>query len=191
MVTIQRYSYHTTAHCIIYYIHITYNLTNRVSVKKLSSIFSTVTVRAISQLFKIDLNSRIVNISDNFRSVCKLFQEEGAAFFFGQVPSLILGPTFLKHCVSVGHVFFNFYTCMYWDCLGVFCLTGEPLILHCDAVTNSKAGVTLIYWLVNGSFPEDISSSGRIEESAQWVLWLLYQHLNGNYHITAALCPFK
>ncbi|XP_060941914.1 interleukin-1 receptor accessory protein-like [Limanda limanda] len=44
---------------------------------------------------------------------------------------------------------------------------GEPLILHCDAVTNSKDGVTLIYWLINGSFPEDIPSSDRIVESEQ------------------------
>ncbi|XP_053296929.1 interleukin-1 receptor accessory protein [Pleuronectes platessa] len=44
---------------------------------------------------------------------------------------------------------------------------GEPLILDCDAVTNSKDGVTLIYWLVNGSFPEDIPSRDRIIESDQ------------------------
>ncbi|XP_034461826.1 interleukin-1 receptor accessory protein-like isoform X1 [Hippoglossus hippoglossus] len=47
---------------------------------------------------------------------------------------------------------------------------GEPLILHCDAVTNSKDGVTLIYWLINGSFPEEIPSRDRIVELDQSTL---------------------
>ncbi|XP_023260464.1 interleukin-18-binding protein isoform X1 [Seriola lalandi dorsalis] len=47
---------------------------------------------------------------------------------------------------------------------------GEPLVLHCDALTNCKDGVTLIYWLVNGSFPEDTPSSGGIVESEESTL---------------------
>nr|XP_019941199.1 PREDICTED: interleukin-1 receptor accessory protein-like [Paralichthys olivaceus] len=47
---------------------------------------------------------------------------------------------------------------------------GEPLILHCDAFTNNKDGVTLIYWLINGSFPEERSSSDRIVELEQSTL---------------------
>ncbi|KAM6911704.1 interleukin-1 receptor accessory protein-like isoform 2-T2 [Lycodopsis pacificus] len=46
---------------------------------------------------------------------------------------------------------------------------GEQLFLHCEAFTNSK-DVTLIYWLVNGSFPEDLPSSGRILESEESTL---------------------
>lgn len=47
---------------------------------------------------------------------------------------------------------------------------GEPLVLHCDAFTNSEAGVTLSYWLVNGSFPEETASSGRMVESEESTL---------------------
>ncbi|XP_074467760.1 interleukin-1 receptor accessory protein-like [Sebastes fasciatus] len=43
---------------------------------------------------------------------------------------------------------------------------GERLFLHCRAYANSK-DVTLIYWLVNGSFPEDLLSSDRIVESEE------------------------
>ncbi|XP_031713209.1 interleukin-18-binding protein-like isoform X2 [Anarrhichthys ocellatus] len=46
---------------------------------------------------------------------------------------------------------------------------GEQLFLHCEAFTNCK-DVTLIYWLVNGSFPEDLLSSGRILESEESTL---------------------
>jgi len=45
------------------------------------------------------------------------------------------------------------------------CLIGEQLVLHCDAITNCDDDEALIYWLVNGSFPEDTLSHGRIEES--------------------------
>ncbi|XP_061903879.1 interleukin-1 receptor accessory protein-like isoform X1 [Entelurus aequoreus] len=41
---------------------------------------------------------------------------------------------------------------------------GQSLILHCEAVTNSEHDVTLLYWLINGSFPEDIPSNDRITE---------------------------
>lgn len=41
---------------------------------------------------------------------------------------------------------------------------GELLILHCDAFTKCDDDVTLIYWLVNDTFPEDTSSSERIIE---------------------------
>ncbi|XP_071316671.1 interleukin-1 receptor accessory protein-like [Trachinotus anak] len=47
---------------------------------------------------------------------------------------------------------------------------GETLVLHCDAFTKCEDGVTLIYWLVNGSFPEDISSNGGIVESEESTL---------------------
>ncbi|KAJ4929812.1 hypothetical protein JOQ06_018833 [Pogonophryne albipinna] len=43
---------------------------------------------------------------------------------------------------------------------------GEKLFLHCEALANCT-DVTLIYWLVNGSFPEDLLSSGRIVESEE------------------------
>ncbi|XP_068572674.1 interleukin-1 receptor accessory protein-like [Cebidichthys violaceus] len=46
---------------------------------------------------------------------------------------------------------------------------GEQLFLHCEAFTNCK-DVTLIYWLVNGTFPEDLLSSGRILESEESTL---------------------
>ncbi|KAL6098925.1 uncharacterized protein ACO6RY_17954 [Pungitius sinensis] len=41
---------------------------------------------------------------------------------------------------------------------------GEWLFLCCEAFANSK-DTTLIYWLVNGSFPEDLLSSERILET--------------------------
>lgn len=47
--------------------------------------------------------------------------------------------------------------------LDVFCLTGKQLLLHCDACADSE-DITLIYWLVNGLFPEDTHSDGRITE---------------------------
>ncbi|XP_067463919.1 interleukin-18 receptor 1-like [Thunnus thynnus] len=46
---------------------------------------------------------------------------------------------------------------------------GELLRLHCKASTNSE-DTTLIYWLVNGSFPEDTCSDGRIEETEESIL---------------------
>ncbi|XP_054586566.2 uncharacterized protein [Nothobranchius furzeri] len=39
------------------------------------------------------------------------------------------------------------------------------LVLHCDALTYADDDETLIYWLVDGSFPEDKSSHDRIVES--------------------------
>ncbi len=50
--------------------------------------------------------------------------------------------------------------------LGVLCFAGEQLVLHCEALANCD-DLTLIYWLVNGSFPEDTPSSGRIIESEE------------------------
>ncbi|KAF6728777.1 Interleukin-1 receptor accessory protein [Oryzias melastigma] len=44
---------------------------------------------------------------------------------------------------------------------------GEPLVLHCDVFTKSDMDETLIYWLVNDSFPEDTSSHDRIIESKE------------------------
>lgn len=45
--------------------------------------------------------------------------------------------------------------------------TGEQLVLHCDALTNYDDDETLIYWLINGSFPEDTLNHGRIVELNQ------------------------
>ncbi|TWW74864.1 interleukin-1 receptor type 2-like [Takifugu flavidus] len=42
--------------------------------------------------------------------------------------------------------------------------TGQQLFLYCEAFPNCAADQTLIYWLVDGSFPEDAASSGRIVE---------------------------
>ncbi|XP_012722571.2 uncharacterized protein LOC105929372 [Fundulus heteroclitus] len=42
---------------------------------------------------------------------------------------------------------------------------GEQLVLHCDALPNCDDDEALIYWLVDGSFPEDAPSSDRIIES--------------------------
>lgn len=47
--------------------------------------------------------------------------------------------------------------------LGALFLAGEQMFLHCEAFSNCDQ--TLIYWLVNGTFPEDAPSSGRIVES--------------------------
>lgn len=41
--------------------------------------------------------------------------------------------------------------------------SGKLLLLHCEAFTNQE-DVTIIYWLVNGTFPEDTDSSKRIKE---------------------------
>ncbi|KAM8898417.1 interleukin-18-binding protein-like isoform 2-T2 [Spinachia spinachia] len=49
-------------------------------------------------------------------------------------------------------------------CIKIKAHPGEWLILYCEAFANSQ-DVTLIYWLVNGSFPEDLLSSERIVES--------------------------
>lgn len=48
--------------------------------------------------------------------------------------------------------------------LDVLCFTGEQLVLHCKAFANCEDDLTLIYWLVNGSFPEETPSSSRIVE---------------------------
>ncbi|XP_041808576.1 interleukin-1 receptor accessory protein-like isoform X2 [Chelmon rostratus] len=48
--------------------------------------------------------------------------------------------------------------------------SGQQLILHCETITHCEADLTLIYWLVNGSFPEDMPSSGRIVESEESTL---------------------
>ncbi|XP_043996647.1 interleukin-18-binding protein-like [Gambusia affinis] len=42
---------------------------------------------------------------------------------------------------------------------------GEHLILRCDALPNCDEDEALIYWLVNGTFPEESPSHGRIIES--------------------------
>ncbi|XP_070699325.1 interleukin-1 receptor accessory protein-like isoform X2 [Pempheris klunzingeri] len=47
---------------------------------------------------------------------------------------------------------------------------GEELFLHCEATTHCDDDLTVIYWLVNGSFPEDMPSSGRIVESEELTL---------------------
>ncbi|XP_075343995.1 interleukin-1 receptor accessory protein-like [Odontesthes bonariensis] len=47
---------------------------------------------------------------------------------------------------------------------------GEQLLLHCDALTNCDDDEALMYWLVNGSFPEDTLSHGRIVESKESAL---------------------
>lgn len=47
---------------------------------------------------------------------------------------------------------------------------GQHLFLHCEAFANCEADMTVIYWLVNGSFPEDLPSSGRILESEESTL---------------------
>ncbi|XP_076606633.1 interleukin-1 receptor accessory protein-like [Chaetodon auriga] len=47
---------------------------------------------------------------------------------------------------------------------------GEQLFLNCTAFTHCEADLTLIYWLVNDSFPEDASSSDRIVESEESTL---------------------
>lgn len=60
----------------------------------------------------------------------------------------------------------------------VFCLTGQRLLLHCEAFANCEPDQTIIYWLINGSFPEDTPSSGRIVESEELVLSF---NLNVNY----------
>ncbi|XP_077360494.1 interleukin-1 receptor type 2-like isoform X2 [Festucalex cinctus] len=41
---------------------------------------------------------------------------------------------------------------------------GLPLVLHCDALTERGSDLTLVYWLINGSFPEDVHSNDRITE---------------------------
>lgn len=42
---------------------------------------------------------------------------------------------------------------------------GEQLLLHCDALPNCEVDEALIYWLVDGSFPEDSPSHDRIIET--------------------------
>lgn len=47
---------------------------------------------------------------------------------------------------------------------------GALLVLHCDALSNCEDDVTLIYWLVNDTFPEDTPSSNRMMESNESTL---------------------
>ncbi|XP_036974578.1 interleukin-1 receptor accessory protein-like isoform X1 [Acanthopagrus latus] len=47
---------------------------------------------------------------------------------------------------------------------------GQRLLLHCEAFANCEPDQTIIYWLINGSFPEDTPSSGRIVESEESTL---------------------
>lgn len=42
---------------------------------------------------------------------------------------------------------------------------GKQLVLHCDALPNCEVDEALIYWLVDGSFPEDSPSHDRIIET--------------------------
>ncbi|XP_034745355.1 interleukin-1 receptor type 2-like [Etheostoma cragini] len=45
---------------------------------------------------------------------------------------------------------------------------GQQLFLHCEAFANCEE--TIIYWLVNNTFPEDLLSSGRVVESDESTL---------------------
>lgn len=47
---------------------------------------------------------------------------------------------------------------------------GKQLLLHCEAFPNCDDDVSLIYWLVDGSFPEEMPSSGRIVELSESTL---------------------
>ncbi|XP_060911426.1 interleukin-1 receptor type 2-like [Labrus mixtus] len=47
---------------------------------------------------------------------------------------------------------------------------GDQLLLHCDAFANCEVDMAVIYWLVNGAFPEETPSSGRIVESDESTL---------------------
>ncbi|KAM6983929.1 interleukin-1 receptor accessory protein-like isoform 2-T2 [Tautogolabrus adspersus] len=47
---------------------------------------------------------------------------------------------------------------------------GDQLLLHCEALANCEVDMAVIYWLVNGSFPEETPSSGRIVESEESTL---------------------
>ncbi|XP_040036328.1 uncharacterized protein LOC120821618 isoform X2 [Gasterosteus aculeatus] len=54
-------------------------------------------------------------------------------------------------------------------CVKIKAHPGEWLFLNCEAFANSR-DTTLIYWLVNGAFPEDLLSSERIVESKESTL---------------------
>ncbi|XP_057677561.1 interleukin-18 receptor 1-like isoform X2 [Corythoichthys intestinalis] len=41
---------------------------------------------------------------------------------------------------------------------------GQSMVLNCSALTNCGNDVALLYWLINGSFPEDIHSNDRVTE---------------------------
>lgn len=69
-------------------------------------------------------------------------------------------------------------SCSYFD-PNAFIFAGEQLLLHCGALTNCDDGEALIYWLVNGSFPEDALSRDRIVETHEWVF---LQHKRGAKH---------
>ncbi|CAJ1064159.1 interleukin-1 receptor type 2-like isoform X1 [Xyrichtys novacula] len=47
---------------------------------------------------------------------------------------------------------------------------GGQLVLNCEAFANCEVDMTVIYWLVNDSFPEDTPSSGRMVESEESTL---------------------
>ncbi|XP_071772732.1 interleukin-1 receptor type 2-like [Centroberyx gerrardi] len=44
---------------------------------------------------------------------------------------------------------------------------GKRLVLHCKAYPKCEDDQTLIYWLVNGSFPEDAFTNGRVAETKE------------------------
>ncbi|XP_019719879.1 interleukin-1 receptor accessory protein-like isoform X3 [Hippocampus comes] len=56
------------------------------------------------------------------------------------------------------------------DCMQIKAQPGHPLVLHCQALTNYGQDVTLLYWLINGSFPEDVPSNDRITELETFTL---------------------
>ncbi|KAM3601613.1 uncharacterized protein V6R79_015671 [Siganus canaliculatus] len=47
---------------------------------------------------------------------------------------------------------------------------GKRLLLHCEAFVNCETDLTVIYWLVNGSFPEETHNSDRIVETEESTL---------------------
>lgn len=50
---------------------------------------------------------------------------------------------------------------------GLLIFSGELLVLHCDAFPNCDEDEAVIYWLVNGTFPEETPSNDRIIESKE------------------------
>ncbi|MED6253563.1 hypothetical protein ATANTOWER_000828 [Ataeniobius toweri] len=53
---------------------------------------------------------------------------------------------------------------------GLVTFPGKQLVLHCDALPNCEDDEALIYWLVNGSFPEETSCHDRIIETNESTL---------------------
>ncbi|XP_029925222.1 interleukin-1 receptor accessory protein-like isoform X2 [Myripristis murdjan] len=47
---------------------------------------------------------------------------------------------------------------------------GKRLVLNCKAYANCEEDLTLIYWLVNGSFPETAYTNGRVAETEESTL---------------------